>query len=194
MEEVIEMNSHKPLYISLGEDCAITYHLDLHGLREFALPFDWVLFKDTSKLIELISDIFADNNSIFLNEHNWKLKPLRNSTHILEGAETFSKFRAINLIYKCEYPHEFDYEIKWITFVDKYRRRINRFKDLANSDRKLIFIRGFANENFNIDLESCLKKYFPNFQDIKYIDYSKYEWTNSPDGWKRLNINLIDYL
>jgi len=195
MEEELEKNSHKPLYISLGEDCAISYHLDLLGLREFALPFDWALFKNTSKLIELIVDIFADNNSIFLNPNNWKLKPIKKDTHILEGANTFSKFRAIHLIYKCEYPHEFTEEICWVTFVNKYIRRINRFKELAQSDRKIIFIRGTSNNELNQDLEQCLKKYFPNFQDIKYIDYTKYEWEcNSTSSWKRPNINFIDFL
>jgi len=43
-----------------------------------------------------------------------------------------------------------------------------------------------------LPLELCLKKYFPNFLDICYIDYSKYEWTNGSDGWKRSSIRLID--
>jgi hypothetical protein len=195
MALILETNSHKPLYISLGEDCAISYHLDLLGLREFALPFDWAINKNTSKLIQLIRDIFADNNSIFFNKNNWKFKEIKKDTHILEGANTFSKFRAIHQIYKCEYPHEFTEEIKWDSFEKKYSRRINRFKELALSDRKIIFIRGSSCKNLNVELESCLKKYFPNFQDIKYIDYTKYEWEcNSTSSWKRPNINFIDFL
>ena len=38
------------------------------------------------------------------------------------------------------------------------------------------------------------KKYFPNFLDIKYIDYTNYEWENSANGWTRPNINLIDFI
>ena len=194
MAKESDSNSHKPLYISLGEDCAIAYHLALNGLREFALPFDWAIHKDTSKLIQFIRDIFADNNSIFLNPNNWKLKPIKKDTHIVEEADTFSRFRAIHNIYKCEYPHEFDHNINWDSFIDKYTRRINRFKDLVLYDRKIIFIRGYTNNELNQDLEQCLKKYFPNFQDIKYIDYADYEWINSADGWKRLNIKLLDFL
>ena len=199
MVEEQEMNYYKPLYISLGEDCAISHHLALNGLREFALPFDWAIHKDTNKLIQLIEDIFANNDSIFLNPNNWGFKQIKKSTHLIEGSDTFSKFRAIHLIYKCEYPHEFTEKIIWDPFVDKYTRRINRFKEIAFSYRKVIFIRGFASQssftNLHEDLESFLKKYFTNFQDIKYIDYSKYEWVNNcPDGWKRPNINLIDFL
>ena len=195
MAKELDSNSHKPLYISLGEDCAIAYHLALNNLKDFSLPFDWAIHKDASKLIQLIVDIFADNNSIFLNPNNWKLKPIKKDTHIIEGANTFSKFRAIHLIYKCEYPHEFTEEICWVTFVNKYTRRINRFKELALYDRKIIFIRGTTNNELNQDLEQCLKKYFPNFQDIKYIDYTKYEWeSNYPNGWTRPNIKLMDFL
>jgi hypothetical protein len=196
MAEASNSNSHKPLYISVGEDCAISYHLDLLGLREYSLPFDWAIFKDLSKLIKLIEDIFTNNESIFLDQCNWKLKPLSKKTHLLQDGNTFSKYRAIHLLYRCEYPHEFTEEIDWETFVKKYTRRINRFKELANSDRKIIFIRGTTNSmlNVNLDLKTCLTKYFPNFQDIKYIDYTKYEWINSPDGWTRPNINLMDFL
>jgi hypothetical protein len=194
MEEELNLNVHKPLYISLGEDCAISYHLQLLGLREISLPFDWAIHKDTHKLIQFINDIFADNNSIFFDKNNWKLKPIKNDTHIIEGINTFSKFRAIHTVYKCEYPHEFTEKINWDSFVNKYTRRINRFKELAKSNRKMIFIRGSINNDFKDDLELCLKKYFPNFQDIKYIDYTNYEWSNDVNGWKRLNINLIDLL
>ena len=194
MASELEKNSHKPLYISLGEDCAISYHLQLLGLRESAFPFDWAIHKDTSKLIEFIRDIFADNNSIFFDKNNWKLKPIKNDTHIIEDANTFSKFRAIHTVYKCEYPHEFTESVDWIIFVNKYMRRINRFKEIAKSDRKIIFIRGYTNYDLNNHLEICLKEYFLNFQDIKYINYTKYEWANDVDGWKRLNINLIDLL
>ena len=209
-KESIVLDHLKPLYISLGEDCSISYHLNLHGLREFAYPFDYALFKDVIKLISFIDDIFQDNISSFFDKSNWIFKELKKPTHLIENKITWSKYKAINKIYKCEYPHEFTDQLDWKNFVEKYSRRIDRLKQITKSDRSIIFIRGtnILNNKLidnNIDtikeyeknnklLEDCLKKHFSNYKNIIYINFNNYLWIDGIDSWTRSNINLLDFL
>ena len=138
----------------------------------------------------MIKDILENKISSFFDKDLWKFKELKGENHLIEsGSENleYSRFRLIHKIYKCEYPHELtkleDFEI----FIEKYKRRIERFQNLDFEKKKLIFIRL---GDYDSELETVLNKYFKNFYKIKYIDISGYEFYS----WKRENINLVDLI
>jgi hypothetical protein len=113
-------------FITLGFNCVPALILKDMGLRKYSLPFDWNI---TNKriVIQCIEDDFRKfhkNLHFVLNKH-W-----------LEDE------------YGIQYPHDYplndDGSIvdNWETFHNdvllKYQRRINRFKDIMNSNKPII--------------------------------------------------------
>jgi Icc-related predicted phosphoesterase len=172
------------LYVSLGPDCSLAYQLKEADLRTIALPFDWCVTKNINHMIK---DILENNISSFFDKDSWKFKELKGENHLIESGSEIARFRLIHKIYKCEYPHELikleDFDI----FIEKYKRRIERFQNLDSENKKLIFVRL---GNYDSELETILKEYYKNFYKIKYIDISGYEFYS----WKRENINLVDLI
>ncbi len=107
-----------PLFISLGAHCEPTFWLKAYGLRHAAFPFDWLLTTDDEKLIELLETDFAH----FLDRSCFTVFP-----------KAF-----VNTCYNIEFRHEGEH-IEEI--FSKYPRRIERFRQLASSSRRVVFIR-----------------------------------------------------
>jgi len=140
-------------YISLGGNCAVTYHLSSKGYYE-RYPFDWskisifqlnsVLendFKDYENLvIKKLSSNHMDNNNI--------------SSYILQNK------------YKITFAHELINKYDLRTFQDKIKSRIFKFKSMENP----IFIRletkkisdSYFKEQYNKLIDN-LSKYFSEF-------------------------------
>ena len=116
--------SQEPLFVSLGSTC-ITAHMHREcGIRKAAFPFDWIISFDGEKLIDILKEGFLH----FLNPDVLKV----------------SGQALLNHYYRLEFLNEGDwedanYDIR--TFSEKCHRRINRFKQLANYQGKVFFVR-----------------------------------------------------
>lgn len=120
----------EPLFVSLGSWCNVAGHLKVSGLRIAAFPFDWILTIDCEKFLE----IFLTDFKYFLDDNYLSLK----------NGQIF------NYYYNLQCPHEITNddivnkktpEQLLETFKEKYRRRINRFRELENYKGKVYFMR-----------------------------------------------------
>jgi hypothetical protein len=156
----IEHLINGPLFVSLGSHCEISSMLRVCNQRKAAFPLDWVISFDGENLIRLLQEDFK-----YFGYTDF-LIPLPN--------ETF-----VNTLYKLEFLHDGN---NYETFLPKYYRRIQRFRNLCNYRGKVIFIRyayvySFKNDGrrffpfsensemsdeFSLRLYQTLKNYFPN--------------------------------
>lgn len=145
-------------YINLGGlgGCRITFGLNECGLRTESYPFDWNMATQQFVLN------YYYNNKFFIFEDQYVVSP-----KYLVSPE--------NDAFLC---HDFDndWDIKKEDIILKYTRRLNRFRDVINSDEKIIFCRDCVDKvehrnfitmeclpNFNILEDSIIKwEYFIN--------------------------------
>lgn len=117
--QIAELWTHEALFVSLGSYCGPAQFLHHCGMRKAAFPLDWVVSLDGETLIEMIEQDFLN----FLNEAYYSAPfgspPLHTSYHL-------------------EFRHD-AYQAE--EFMTKYRRRIERFRTLANYTGKVFFIR-----------------------------------------------------
>jgi hypothetical protein len=116
--------SPEPLFVSLGSYCTTAHTHRECGIRKAAFPFDWIVSFDGEKLIDLLEEDFLH----FLNTD-----VLKTLGHTL-----------LNDYYHLEFLNEGDWEdaahdIK--EFSLKCQRRIDRFRQLANYQGKVFFVR-----------------------------------------------------
>lgn len=166
-------------YISFGSDCYPAFALRDLCLRPYALPFDWIV-SSIDNIIECINDDF-----LFFHK-NLNLLTTRLS----------DKY---GLIYVHDYPTEnekinnidndstiFYSENKivsnWMDYndnvVEKYKRRINRFYEIANSHKPLfVLYKGTIN-----DIHKIKTMFYNKFNktNIIYVVYTN-ETSNGDD-------------
>lgn len=162
----IDFKSTEPLFVSLGSFCGPALTIQATGLRRGAFPLDWMLSVDGEKVIKLLDDNFLYFfNTAYLSPY-------------------------VNGILLHKYYHlEFSHEGTWIGntffdnypgFLEKYQRRINRFRKLNYYKGKIFFVRAawplsthpnyaFSDpgnieitEDYAIRLFNALKRFFPS--------------------------------
>ena len=131
-ESNISLNGD-PLFVSLGADCLTAGMIQHFGKRQSAFPFDWLVTLDGMQLIHVLNNDFQD----FVNK-DYLVR------HPIEGK------RLVHRGYHMEFTHDWndDYWLSHTQYDEgieklqiKYQRRITRFKQLANSKCKVVFIR-----------------------------------------------------
>ena len=122
-------------------------------LRKFSLPFDWISIKN----IQIIINILDDDFKSFIDKSNWLLQKQSSTFNFfqennedfnlqpgLEGNGTpLSLIRISHKIYDLYLPHEaVNLEIDLDLVIEKYKRRIERFRDLLKNPlhKKKIFL------------------------------------------------------
>lgn len=122
-------------------------------LRKFSLPFDWISIKN----IQIIINILDDDFKSFIDKSNWLLQKQSSTFNFfqennedfnlqpgLEGKGTpLSLIRISHKIYDLYLPHEaVNLEIDLDLVIEKYKRRIERFRDLLKNPlhKKKIFL------------------------------------------------------
>jgi hypothetical protein len=162
-------------YITLGKECSVATALRGLNLREYALPFDWIISTP-----QIISNVVMND----FKDFHCSLKLSTDKTSIVDS-------------YGIEYTHDYptikeDFFINdnsdivrerniikegWETHIDdvqdKYRRRIQRFNIIMNSDEPVIALYNGEISGINIFKELFLKKY--NKKNIYYVVYSEYD-------------------
>ena len=163
--DICQVNQ-ETLFVSLGSYCAPASLARSCGYRKAAFPFDWNICLDGEKLIEILDEDFAH----FLNEDY--LVPF--------GWATLMHTR-----YHLEFVHDGSWDAEnaslYLPLLQaKYKRRIERFKNLKNHRGKVIFIRAAyiystedmhrfykikenieISEEYALKLYETIKKYFP---------------------------------
>ena len=167
------------LFVSLGSYCAPASLARSCGHRKAAFPFDWNICLDGEKLIEILDDDFSN----FLNK---------------EYLVPFGWATLLNTRYHLEFVHDGSWEEKNVPFYmpilqSKYKRRVERFKELKEHQGKVFFIRSAyihsivdlnrfykVEENIEISedcalrLHEALKRYFPKL-DFSLIIINNHE-------------------
>lgn len=176
--ENIEQNiNQEPLFVSLGSHCRTAHMHRECGIRKAAFPFDWIISFDGEKLVDLLEEDFFH----FLNPDFLKV----------------SGQALLNDYYHLEFLNEGDWEdaaYDITEFSVKCQRRINRFRQLANYQGKVFFVRTSyplisdphriwkIKENIEITYEyakklhNTLKKCFPKLE-FALIIMNGYEGT-----------------
>jgi len=123
--------------VPLGTTCCIAYNLDLLGLRHQAFPFDWVkmtlnqlltvLEDDFQKWFELTVVKTSDQHPLLVD--NWEDN--RVSTLVVQnsyGVKFYHDFKATDTL-----------EAQLPAFIEKYTRRINRFRLTDSSCEFIVY-------------------------------------------------------
>jgi hypothetical protein len=143
------------LYISLGSNCSVTYHLIENNLRKKAYPFDWSKIS-IKELIDILENDF--NNFVDTIELK-KISYNHNSTN-------YNYSFILSNIYNIYFAHEIFSIFDIDEFKNKLNRRIQRFKNINDT---VIFIRIELQSikhnyyNYVIKLLNLLDKYCKNY-------------------------------
>jgi hypothetical protein len=171
--------------VSLGGNCAVTYHLIKHNKRFSAYPFDW----SKISLYQLIS-VLENNFSGYSDE--LFIKKL--STMHLDNLDRPTLM--IMNRYNITFAHEILDKQDLIGFSQSLERRIQRFRELDNP----IFIRleTFSIKDLTIydKLITILDKWFVQYEFIliskEKPDNNKINWIQLDDyspNWKYENVD-----
>lgn len=192
-----------PIYISLGNTCAIAYQLKNVGLRNELFPFDWckVSLKQINKVLE---NKFTNYSNIHIYKYSNNHKMLQNDSgsYLLKNS------------YNILFAHElYSISLSNIAFLkNKLDQRILNFKKLQNKNIRFVIQNNYINiKEINLLIQN-LKEYFTHFvliyitdhnQNITKIDqlnfdkkiikiitidYNIIDWKD----WKYSNINWFD--
>lgn len=155
-DEVLE--KEKYVCVSLGCNCHPAMHCKTNGLRRWSLPFDWTV-TSFNGLQALISNHFLD----YLNPNYLTIR--------------MSPFKGVyNTKYSISFTHDFPVYGKPVSnYLDflpdvaaKYKRRIDRFYNLANLAEHVYFFRTQLYEGIKLDktktieLKNVLAQAFPD--------------------------------
>lgn len=166
-------NSFKPCnngdFIPLGSRCTSAIVCRFASLHEESLPFDWTIPLTPDKTLKILKNNFDE----FIPEN------------IIQGESVRNDFYGINLAHFRSHKSVSE-------GVEKYKLRINRFKNMMNNSRHKYFI--YVNEDFLYNplyrdcqfnskkfddiliLENYLKERYPHLSfNILYFDFVKHE-------------------
>lgn len=147
-----EIKGRYDLAISLGAPCQTAEQLKRHGLRTFSGPFDWTVLESVPCLIKAIDSNFDQ----YFERANLVYKGKLDHTYSIFDTN-----------YQCmsvhDFPHvEGDDEIKMFDsypdFIEKMRRRIQRFYERISESNKTLFVRYHSSYEDALALEQCLSK------------------------------------
>ena len=172
------------IYISLGGDCAVSYHLQQNHLRFASFPFDWIISPQVEKCLRddfrhlfdplLYTEKTHSRRQSFqpINE-DW----VENISITKEGC-----CRIVHSLYKFTFLHERKVE----DIIPKYKRRVERFLQVMRDStiHKKVF-RMSADVTEEYTLSSV-------FKECGYINYDFYykrmpsdiDWKKENFGWK----------
>ena len=187
-------------YLTIGYDCSPASALKDLNLRDFALPFDWVVSN-----IKSLQKCFETN---FVDFHK-KLVFNYNKTRLID-------------YYGFQFPHDyplthmtnFENNIgegvfgeengkfitdKWYHYygvvLDKYNRRIERFKNIINDTKPIIVLCRYNTKDV-LELQELFIKYCKN-KNIYFVnscnelfenEYIKNIYTEKDNKWNDINI------
>lgn len=155
----------KPLFVSLGSGCDTAITLRDCGLRNAALPFDWLVTGNHERFIQLLDDDFK----YFIDERYFiPVEDASDHPNSLKNTHYDVVFYHEGLV-----PYDWHDEDKYKEQIDrmraKYKRRIERFQQLRYYPGTVYFIRNFTSPAIQaswhpilaVELRCALQRYFP---------------------------------
>ena len=200
-------NLQEEFYVPLGLDCVLAYQLKKLELRKFSLPFDWISIKNIQIIINILNDDFKS----FIDKSNWLLEKQSSKFNFFEDNKEdfkglngldgkggpFSLIRVIHKIYDLYLPHEaVNLEIDLDLVIEKYKRRIERFRDLLKNPlkKKKIFL-GYYKKNKKDDKkDDSINLHLEIEKDKIKIEKSLLEFGAVNFNLFIINYNDYDYL
>lgn len=206
INNILKLEDH-PIFISLGNNCCIAYHIQKLGLKSSAFPFDWTQTPDIDMLSLLIQnnckDLFSNlildgTNFAPLIKNEWnenkciiiKIKNFKYNINFNNELASFIYYQQITLNdIKKKYKKRIKNFYNIMTDSTKYKKlyRIGKLCEIPklNNLNKIFISKGFTNytiyfvpDNLNIITDS---DYIPII-DISEID----------DSWKKNEYNWLN--
>ena len=121
------------LYVPVGSNCKAARFLITRGLRRHAFPFDW-----TACTLDAVSDLIENGFSTWMGDLVFgEIKPRLYSDGKVKKPMTDVWCRSSRVLFL----HDFDDSQDCVRHVrSKYKRRINRFRKIMQSDTKIGFV------------------------------------------------------
>jgi hypothetical protein len=157
--------------VSLGSNCAVTYHLNRFGMRNQAYPFDWAKVPIKS-LINVLENNFNNYTELKVKKFSYN--------HLIPEINLPSYI--VNNNYGISFAHEI-FELKSIKeYSELLKLRIDRFRSLENPTFVRIETTNLTEKQMNYynDLIKSLDKYFIEY---KLIVISKIKPNNDKIIW-----------
>lgn len=153
------------IFISLGGNCSVSYHLNDFSLREEAYPFDWCEIS-LQRLIKVLEKQFKN----YLN-----IEIIKYSNYHSQFEDDCGSFILKNP-YGIKFAHELKKEDELEGFKESISRRIERFLELKHPIFVRIETSNLSKEKMQKykQLEDILDNYFTDYE-IRLISKEKYE-------------------
>ena len=165
-------------YLTLGYDCSPAAALKNLNLREFALPFDWIVsdinilelcFKtDFSKFHKNL--VFNHNKTRLIDEYGFQFPhdyPLNDTDIENVGEGVFGEENGKHIVENWSNYYDI--------VSDKYNRRIERFKNIVNDTKPIIVLCRYSTHDA-LKLKELFMKYYK--QDVYVINSSNEVFEN----------------
>jgi hypothetical protein len=148
------------IFIPIGIDCGFTHLLKKYNLRNFSLPFDWIItYRGISSIIKNdFKNFLPENPEDFISKDILNFIPKENTN--------FNNLCDVWFIHES-FPND----------IEKFTRRIERFKNLLSSKEKIVFLRKSHGQHHHneyiikndiedaVELDNILSTKYP---DLKY--------------------------
>ena len=152
--------------IGLGEVCTVAAALEAFNLRNAAYPFDWTI-SEFQSICTVLEEDFQD----FLDPHYLSIRPDSHGVINKYGIVFVHDFPTVEYTGSLDIDAPLNEDIlqsDWMNVLPeiekKYRRRIDRFRDVCQSSKKVYFIRhqGIKSPEEACVLRNILKKNYPD--------------------------------
>jgi len=179
----------KVVYISLGPDCSVAYQIQKF-LNQSRYPFDWIRINnicDLEHIIETNFQFFINTDLFDFDRESNKFPYVDNDWIDDISNNIIIKHKKYNIIF----PHDItvkDKESSLIKMIEKYDRRIQRFRETLIDDTiKKVFVR-VTHKNENIDRLNMLLSNITSNYEVKLIKFDK---TIKYESWKKDEIDWL---
>jgi len=164
--------------VSLGEVCSPAIALRTFNLRQAAYPFDWIISRTPCLFTTLRQDF-----GFFLAEPYLRVRSDNHGVINKDGLEFVHDFPTINYVgtdlEKEDWIKETVLRADWKQYLPdvqkKYARRIERFRSLCTSNKKVYFIRHFGTTRSEaIQIRNLIKQLYPSLDFILVVIHNNY--------------------
>lgn len=194
-------------FVPIGSECSVAYHLGRLKLRNVAYPFDHARTPSLSGVNQVIEDNFYKYCNFtkssskrcyqYVKDDDFAEHNITDDTIILKNS------------YNISFPHDYldSNDTQLDNIVGKYNRRINRFKELDNLNKRVIFVwyeQTNTKEHDVINFNHIIHRKFPNLvfnlliiaksmqsfhHDNTFIMVDDTDFLSSSPPWQRNNLD-----
>lgn len=181
--------------VSLGSACQPAWYFKGYGMRRSAYPFDWLV----TPFEGLISFIINKGDHFLEKENLRTLEVLGGDPPILH---------VVDVKYDIHIVHDFYFDMQnYDKIKTNYKRRIERFFKLLESNKRVLFVRVQMNRSEAQVLDALFQRLYPKldytivavsdepdaehdwgFERIKnyYMKQTPGEWMGDGDKWREI--------